>query len=567
MIQSVKVMLQSPIKIPMDVSVNHPFVAADFPLNTLTYPQVLARQAQRRPDKLFLHELATGRRFTYGEMWAQASQTARKLLAAGVEKGQHVGVFMENSAEHIALFFGAATLGTVWAPVNTAARGDLLRYYLAHADCTALLVDVTLYPRVAEVLHELPLLKRIIIVGQPPEAALPVAGDAIVVLDYRQLAAEHDGVCAFDSEVQCYDLLMLAFTSGTTGPSKASMLSHAAALTYGTGAAEAQGYHSGDVFYVCLPLFHNNALLASMASALVCGGSVVLSKRFSVTRFWDEIRDNQCTVTNLLGAMTSFLWSEPPTDADRDNHLRLVSMAPVPRYAEEFEQRFGLSIMSNYGLSDFGMATSFTAHDPKAKLGSIGRVRRGMQMRVVDDHDFEVPRGQLGELVLRSDDPWRCAGGYYKMPEATLAAHRNQWFHTGDRGYCDEDGYFWFVDRKKDCIRRRGENISAFEVEQILMRHPAVAQAAVFPVSTDTNDEEVGVVIIRHENQTLTPEDVIDYCARNMAYFMVPRYIEFRTELPTTANQKLEKFKLKQDFERDLTRVWDRETAGIRVRR
>lgn len=549
----------------MDPSVHHPFVAADFALDTLTYPQVLARQAQRWPEKLFLHELATDRRLTFGEMRAWASRTAHALHAAGAEKGQHIGVLMENSAEHIALFFGAATLGAVWAPVNTAARGDLLRYYLAHADCTMLLVDAALYPRVAEVLDQLPLLQRIIVVGQTRDAALPDARQTVEVLNFHQLPSEQATAPEFD--VRCYDLLMLAFTSGTTGPSKASMLSHAAALTYGTGAAQAQGYHSGDVFYVCLPLFHNNALLASMASALVCGGSVILSQRFSVSRFWTEIRDHRCTVTNLLGAMTSFLWSQPARDDDRGNHLRLVSMAPVPRYAQAFEERFGLNIMSNYGLSDFGMATSFTANDPKAKLGSIGRVRRGMQVRVVDDHDFEVPRGELGELVLRSDEPWRAAGGYYKMPEATLAAHRNQWFHTGDRGYCDEDGYFWFVDRKKDCIRRRGENISAFEVEQILMRHPAVAQAAVFPVSTDTNDEEVGVVIIRHQDQTLTPEDVIDHCARNMAYFMVPRYIEFRAELPTTANQKLEKFKLKQDFERDLANVWDREAAGIRVQR
>jgi crotonobetaine/carnitine-CoA ligase len=370
-----------------------------------------------------------------------------------------------------------------------------------------------------------------------------------------------------DPAVRCNDLLMLAFTSGTTGPSKASMLSHAAALTYGTGAAEAQGYRSSDVFYVCLPLFHNNALLASLCSALVCGGTVVLSRRFSVSRFWSEIRQSGCTITNLLGAMTSFLWSAPPSPDDRDNQLRLVSMAPVPKYALEFEQRFGLSVMSNYGLSDFGMATSFTAKDPKSKLGSIGRPRRGMQVKIVDDHDFEVAPGQPGEILIRSDDPWRAASGYYKMPEATLTAHRNQWFHTGDRGVRDEDGYVWFVDRKKDCIRRRGENISAFEVEQILMRHAGVAQAAVFPVATATNDEEVGAVVVLHEGPAASHQDIIEHCQRNMAYFMVPRYIEFRDELPTTANLKPEKFRLKQDFERDLGRVWDREAAGIVVQR
>lgn len=188
-------------------------------------------------------------------------------------------------------------------------------------------------------------------------------------------------------------------------------------------------------------------------------------------------------------------------------------------------------------------------------------------MKIVDEDDFELLAGEVGEIVLQSDEPWRAATGYYKMPEATNAAHRNQWFHTGDRARRDAEGYFWFVDREKDCIRRRGENISAYEVEQIIAAHRDVAIVAVFPVTADTSDEEVAAAIVRRPGTMLTEKDVVAHCQFNMAYFMVPRYIQFREELPTTVNQKIEKFKLRKEFERTLSGVWDREAAGVMLTR
>jgi crotonobetaine/carnitine-CoA ligase len=550
------------------LTTSRPAIDADtYALTDLTIPRVLERQAAAHPDKVFLTEIATGRRFTYAQMDAWSNRVAHALEAFGVRRGTHVGVFLGNGAEHLALFFGIGKLGAVSVPVNTAARGELLRYYLTQSDCEAVVVEDSLVERLNEVLPQLPAVRRVMVVRTPGEAAgTPVRAGAREVADFGECVAAASEA-ARGQDVKCSDLLMLAYTSGTTGPSKGSMLSHAAALTYGTSAAEAQGYRESDVFYVCLPLFHNNALLAASGAALVCGASVVLSRRFSVTRFWNEIREHRATITNFLGAMSSFLWSSPPTEADAKNDLRLVSMAPTPKYAAEFERRFGLKAMNNYGLSDFAMVTSFTEHEPAEKLGSIGKPRRGFQVRIVDDDDFEVAPGEVGEIVLQSDDPWRAATGYYKMPEATLAAHRNQWFHTGDRGRCDAEGYLWFVDRKKDCIRRRGENISAFEVEQIIATHPAVANAAVVPVTTDTNDEEVGAVVVRKEGSSVSERELIEHCQRNMAYFMVPRYIQFREELPTTVNQKVEKFRLRQELERGLSSAWDREAAGVQVQR
>ena len=542
--------------------------AETWALRDLTFPRVLKRQAAAAPDKVFLTETATGRTFTYREIDAWSDRVANALKDFGLGKGAHTGLFMGNSAEHLAVFFAIGKLGAVSVPVNTAARGELLRYYLAQSDCESVVVDAAFADRLAEVLPQLPLVKRVLVVRTGEDAAehtVPAAPGRQVA-DFEALVSAASDAAQPD-DVKCSDLLMIAYTSGTTGPSKGSMLPHAAALTYGTSAAEAQGYRADDIFYVCLPLFHNNALLAATGAALVCGASVVLSRRFSVSRFWGEIRDSHATITNFLGAMSSFLWASEPSPADTDNDLRLVSMAPTPKYAADFEQRFGLKAMNNYGLSDFGMVTSFTEHEPAEKLGSIGKVRRGFRIRIVDDDDFELPAGEVGEIVMQSDEPWRATFGYYKMPEATLESRRNQWFHTGDRGMCDAEGYLWFVDRKKDCIRRRGENISAFEVESIIATHPDVANAAVFPVATQTNDEEVCAVIVRCPDTTVTEKDLVEHCQRNMAYFMVPRYIQFRDELPTTSSQKVEKFKLRKDLEADLAKAWDREAAGVVVQR
>lgn len=539
-----------------------------YALRDLTFPKVIAKFAQATPHKVFLTETATGRKLTYRELDTWTDRVAHALTAAGVSRGAHTGLFMGNSMEHLGVFFAIAKIGAVSVPVNTAARGELLRYYFAQSDCETIMVDSAFAPRLQEVLPQLPLVKRVIVVRLDGEdGAIAPAHDPAVADFHTLVDRAPRAAFAPAAEVTCSDLVLIAYTSGTTGPSKGSMLPQAAALTYGTSAAEAQGYKASDIFYVCLPLFHNNALLAATGAALVCGASVVLSRRFSVSKFWGEIRESKATITNFLGAMSSFLWSQPPSPADSDNCLRLVSMAPTPKYAAEFEKRFGLRAMNNYGLSDYAMVTSFTQWDPREKLGSIGRPRRGYEVRIVDDEDFEVPAGEPGEIVLRSLDPWRATFGYYKMPEATLASRRNLWFHTGDRGVKDADGYFWFVDRKKDCIRRRGENISAFEVEQIIAGHPDVADAAVFPIATATNDEEVAVVIVRKPGALLDEVKLVEHCQKNMAYFMVPRYVQFRDALPTTMSQKVEKFKLRRELEGDLAQAWDREAAGVVVAR
>lgn len=522
-------------------------------------PRVLARQAATAPDKPFLTDLSSGRRWTNASFWQWTAEIAATLHAQGVRRGTHVGVLMDNSAEHLGVFFALARLCAVHVPVNTAARGALLRHYLGHASAEVVVVDEHLVDRLHEVLPELPSV-RTTVVNRSAAAGLV----SRAVPGAPPSNARADGPMELDTAAM-HDLLLLAYTSGTTGPSKASMVSHGSALTYGTGGIEAHGYCSDDVFYVCLPLFHVNALLTSTLTALVAGASVALAQRFSASGFFDAVRACGATTTNLLGAMTAFLWSQPTRPADADHALRLVSMSPLPMDTPAFEARFGLRAVTNYGLSDFGTVTSLTMDAPRSKLGSIGLPRSAFEVKIFDDDDYECVDGVVGEIVMRAREPWRAATGYFRMPEATAAAHRNQWFHTGDRGRRDPDGYLWFVDRKKDCIRRRGENISAYEVEHILQTHPAVDMAAAFPVATVEGDEEVGVAVVLCEGATFDEAALIAHCAAHMAYFMVPRYVSFVAALPTTMNQKVEKYKLQAQMQADLGAVWDRERAGIRL--
>ncbi len=247
--------------------------------------------------------------------------------------------------------------------------------------------------------------------------------------------------------------------------------------------------------------------------------------------------------------------------------MRLCLSTPLPRFAPEFEQRFGMRFVSGYGLSDFGPVAAFTLSDPASKLGSCGKPRFGYEMRIVDGDDFDVPVGQTGEIVLRTNLLWDIASGYYKNPQATVETWRNGWFHTGDRGYLDGDGYLWYVDRKKDAIRRRGENVSAFEVEQVLLRHPAIADVAVYAVDADTAEDEVAAAIILREGATLSEAELIEHAQKNLAYFMVPRFVRIEADLPRTLTGKIEKYRLREDAKKDPTGMWDREKAGIVVKR
>lgn len=532
-------------------------MSAKIALEQLTIGQVLAAKAEKNGNRTFLTFTKDGRLFSYRDLESITNRIANGLSAHGIGYRTHVAVMMENSPEALFTYFALGKLGAVAVPINNGARGQQLAYFLEQSDSTALIVDRKFIERFEEHLPSLPAISQVIMKGEErtPDA---VGGKACLGFDAILGSPDNQVV----SPAAFSDLSYLLYTSGTTGPSKANMFCHAHSLMYGMDVAKSFRYGADDRIYVCLSMAHATALHHQIYCALMADAEVVMAERFSVSNFWSEIRVCGATATVLMGAMANFLWNAPRTELDADNKLRMVMMAPVPKFALEFEERFGPRIVSAYGLTDYASSTAFTLQDDRTKMGSSGKPRHGMQVAVFDDNDVALPPGEVGEIVLRSDIPWHASLGYYKMPEATLAVWRNLWFHTGDRGYLDTDGYLYFVDRKKDAIRRRGENISSFEIEQVIVCHPDVQDVAAFPVTSDDSEDEVAVAIVAQPGKVVSAEQIVDFCKSRMAHFMVPRYVILKDDLPRTASEKVQKFKLKTEAEQNLGAIWDRERVA-----
>lgn len=531
------------------------------PLPERTVGRLLARQAAIQGDRpyLYFEDLV----FSYAEVDRISNRLANGLRAWGIAHGDHVAVLMDNKPEQLWLYFALCKLGAISVPVNTAAKGELLAYYLTQSASTAILLDAAHIERYRAVAGDCPGIVKALVVGEAEAGAAD--GLAASVLGYDALLDHPD--TAPDVEVKVSDIAFIFYTSGTTGPSKGNLSPHGVAVTGALDYLDQFGYRPDDILYTCLPMFHGNAVYCTCLPALAAGSAVALSRRFSASAFWDEVRRYRATQFNLLGAMTNILWGRPPSPSDRDHNVRLCMMVPVPEFAPQFEERYGIRITSVYALTDFGGATILPPDHPEEKKRSAGRPLPHVELAILDDDDMEVPVGEVGEICLRARLPWVSAQGYFGMPEATARAFRNFWFHTGDRGRVDADGYLYFVDRKKDAMRRRGENISSYEVENIILRLPDVVDVAAYGVKSEMSEEEVMVSVVRREGSTLTEEQLIAFCQDNMAYFMVPRYVEFVPELPRTMTEKVEKYKLRAAAEARLDKLWDRERLGIVLKR
>jgi carnitine-CoA ligase len=501
------------------------------PYARMTVPEILAEKAVRNGEKTALTFLPDGRCFSYIALDQITNAYANSLIAQGLGKGAHVAVMMENAPEMLFVIFALGKIGAVTVPINIAARGQLLSYYLDHGDVCTIIVDQGLVRQLDGIAHKATIITNVSALagGSPQPPAITVAAS---------------------------DLAFLMFTSGTTGPSKANMLAQSTAWSWGMSTANSYGYRAQDRTHVCLPLFHAAALQCQSYASIMADAQIMLTNRFSVSSYWNEVRSSGATIIALLGSTANYIWNQPASPEDANNKVRICNISPMPKFGRELEARFGLRVASSYSLTDYAMSTVFTPHDPVEKFGSAGRPRGGIELRIVNDADQPVPSG---EIVLRCDNPGGTSLGYYKMPDATLEAWRNLWFHTGDRGRLDADGYLWFVDRKKDAIRHKGENISAFEVERIIDSHEAVMQSAAYAAPSEHAEDEVAVSIVLNEGSALAPEALIDHCTQNMARYMVPRYIEFRADLPINSSLKVEKFKLREHVASNLASFWDRE--------
>lgn len=520
----------------------------------LTYATVVARNARERGDDTYI--LFEEQRYSFRDAHLLSNRIANGLLAAGIRKGERVALLLDNCPELVWLYLGLGKIGAVAVPLNTAAKGMLLEHQLRHAQVTAIVAQSSCLDGLAALDAAAARTHLYIMVGHDEAAACRARQTFSSVLDYDKLAsgADHDPVAC----VRFTDVAYLSYTSGTSGPSKPNISTQCHPFTMAWSIASNLGYTPQDVMYTCLPLFHGNAM-RSLFVAQVTGCSVAIARRFSASQFWSDIKRYGATQFNLLGVMATILWNAPPSELDSTHGARLCLIVSMPDFAADFAKRFNVKLAATYALTDFGYVSFLKPDDPLDKLASAGRPCDDMEVVITDEDDFPLPQGAPGEICVRPRTPWSTAQGYEGMDAATVAAWRNFWFHTGDRGYFDADGYLYFVDRKKDVIRRRGENISSYEIEHILCRHPDIAQAAAYPVRSELSEDEIMVSLVLRVGTSLGCVDVIRYCEAQMAGFMVPRYIEFLDALPLTPTEKVEKYKLKARAEQHLDQVWDRE--------
>jgi crotonobetaine/carnitine-CoA ligase len=522
-----------------------------------TIHRVLKEKAEQYNNREFFRY--KDQAFSYEDLDQQSDKVAAGLQSLGIGKGDKVAIVMKNRPEFLFLWFGLSKLGAIEVPINTAHRGNLLIYMIDKADCRLLVVESAFLDRVGPVLKDLPTLEKVVVLGEPSESLPPLEKPAF---DYGQIV-DNKGI--YDvNEVLWSDPFIIMFTSGTTGPSKGALMPQNYALYMGELCCAAAGYDESDCLYNALPLFHGNAQLLSTMPALMIGARMVLAERFSASRFWNDIKQYGCTEFNYIGGILPILFKAEPRSDDADNPLRVLfgGGAPMDLF-EAFEKRFGVTIIEGYGMSEIGLPLLNTIQERKP--GTCGKALSDYDVKVVDDNGIKVNPHTAGELLLRPNKPYCMLLEYYKMPDKTLEACREMWFHTGDYLYYDEEGYFYFVDRKKDALRRRGENISSYEVEKVINSHPAVLESAAVAAKSELGEDEVMVCLSLKEGQELTPVELIAYCEERMAYFMIPRYLRFMDALPKTPTQRVLKYQLREEGITENT--WDREKAGYKLKR
>jgi len=356
----------------------------------------------------------------------------------------------------------------------------------------------------------------------------------------------------------------IIFTSGTTGPSKGVLLTHHYVTAYGYMYADINGLRDDDVVMNFLPFFHIGAKFLTVAT-LVCGGRMRLLPRLSISTFLEDVRKHGVTNFVGVGGICNMLLSRPPQPDDARTTIRTIYSVPDPSDVhEELEQRFGCTITTVFGSTEVGLPLLRGVHDDY-QPGSCGRISPYYDVAILDDHDNEVPVGTTGEICVRPRRPYLVGSGYIGMPERTVESWRNLWLHSGDRGHVDENGWFFFDDRKSDSIRRRAENISSFEVETLVLQHPAVSEAVAVAAPSPVGEDYVWVLVRLREGSSLTPEDLLMHCAAVMPYFMIPRWLDIVDDFPRTPTAKIEKYKLRADGPGAAS--WDREAHGWRVTR
>lgn len=529
----------------------------------LTVPGLLRRAVDAVPDEPFLD--FEGRTHSFREIDARSSRFAHALVDLGVTGGVTVASMLETSVESIVTWIGVNKAGGVWVPLNTAYRGEFLRHQLAESAAEVMVCDAAYLDAVLAVAPQLPGLRVVLCHG---EFSAPSSAGAVSVLPL----AEHGGDRELEGwDVTPTDLSLLIFTSGTTGPSKGCMVSQNYMCSQGLQCNEAVPPEPGEVMYTCLPLFHVSAL-SQIIAALAVTTRIAISPRFSVSRFWAEIERSGARNALVMGSIFPLLAyaDETPEMIRCRGQLRAVTGVPVTAEVREiWRTRFGVEHINSfgYGLTEGARLAlhRYRGPDHLPPLDSCGELASDrFDVVVLDELDRPLADGEVGEIAFRPRQPHVMFEGYWNRPEDTARVQRNLWMHTGDLGRI-ESGVLYFVDRKKDYLRNRGENISSYEIERAFLQHPDLAEVAVHEVGAGVAEDRMKVTAVRVDGSTLTEEELCRWAIEHVPYFAVPRYIEFRSDLPRTATSKVQKFQLRQ--EGATSQTWDREAAGIAVRR
>jgi crotonobetaine/carnitine-CoA ligase len=517
-------------------------------------PHLIARHVEDVPDRVAMLDV-DGHRSTYRELQDTYRTWSDAFRRLGVVPGDNVVTMLPNSFVAFEAWLGVAWLGAVEVPVNNAYLGDMLRYLLDDSQASVLVIARRFLDRLEGIAGDLQHLRTVVVPDAAPDEDLPSLPFA--VLDG---AAFFAGATPADDlpGPERYDIAALIYTSGTTGPSKGVLVPWAELNEFASMPPDGMIEDDGG-YYTVYPAFHVSGKSALYTAARY-RAHIVIRETFSLSEFWDDIRRFDVKAAGLVGPMASLLMLAPPHPDDAKTPLEKVYMGPLIPQVEEFKARFGLVVGSGFGMTEIGVPLGTDGFN-LANATSCGRVRPGYpgyQVRIVDEHDEEVPVGTVGELIVRADEPWVITPGYFNQPERTAEAWRNGWFHTGDAFRRDEDGNHYFVDRIKDAIRRRGENISSFEVEAAVSQHAAVQECAAIAVPSELGEDEIKVLVVAVGGSTLDPAELIDFLEPRMPRFMLPRYVEVVAALPKTdATYRTKKVELRAAGLNDAT--WDRE--------
>lgn len=492
-----------------------------------TIRQLLEDRVEHSPHDVF--GIYQDREISFSTLGAGVNRLANNLAKAGIGPGASVAVMLFNHPDHIFTFFALASLGAVWVPININLRGPSLEYILEQSRPGAAIVEAEFWERL-EPVRSGKKLETIIIRNA---SMLPTRPSVLDFDEFNQGDPNPPSTRPELDELRC-----VSFTSGTTGPPKGVLMTERMLRNCATGAAIASDVRPGDVFLLWEPLYHNSGAQMCIL-ALMEPVTLIIVRRFSASRFWDLIRNHKVTKIHYLGGIIDILLKQPPTPDDKNHSVRIAFGGGCRKENwREFEKRFGVKIQECYGMTE---ASGFTTVNTSGKVGSIGKPYPHLDVQIVDDNGLPLKAGQCGEIIVREKEPGSITRGYLKNQEATAAALRGGWLYTGDLGSCDEAGDFYYMGRKKDSIRRRGENISAWEVERVLNSHPDIKESAVIGVDAEIGEQELKAFVVSAAGATIAPLDLLNWCRTRMPHYQIPRYVAFVERFEKTPTQRIRK--------------------------